>query len=143
MAIVIKYKLNPSKSVEPPRLKEPGLVVDEAPKLRLLTSREMIITPDDTPLASNPADEAFIASVKEPQNSQPEESALTPTDMASTPEDTQPANVEATPERLPQIKAPNSKVKNPPSYVITIGAFSQYSNAEKLRLQLSQKGYQP
>ncbi len=128
-AIAIKGKLNSSANA----------VADEEPKLKLLT----ITTSNDTPPDSNATNAPSIISAENTQHPQaetvfqPEKPTTTSADMLSAPEDTQPVN-----ERLPQIDIPRLEGKNPLSYVITTGAFSQFRNAERWHIQLSLKGYQ-
>jgi len=154
IAIVVKGQLNPSKNAV--------MTADEEPKLKLLTKIEPITNSDDTLPDSNSTNAPSIIPAKDTQNPpvanvppssekmksaarkadfQPEEPATTSSDILSTPKNTPP--VEAEPELPPQIDVPRLEGKKPLSYVITIGAFSQFSNAERLRRQLSQKGYQP
>jgi len=51
------------------------------------------------------------------------------------------STVDQEPEQFPQIDVPELE-ENPTPYVITVGAFSQYGNAEKRRILLSQRKYQ-
>ena len=131
---VVKHKLNPSKSAV--------MIVDEEPKLKLLTKGKPMTNSDDNPSDFNAPNVQSIIPVKEFPAPQPEELGTTSSDISSTFADTQPVNAVEYPERPSQIVLANLEEAGAFSYVIITGAFSQYRDAEKLRLQLSQKGYQ-
>ena len=134
-ATVIKHKLNPPKST--------AVIVNEEPKLKLLTKREAITTPDAPLSNSNSTNAPSIIPVKELQNPQFEESTTTVSDVPLSSIDTRLVSVVAEPEQFSKVDGTRLEEEDALPYVIITGAFNQYRNAENLHIQLSRKGYQP
>jgi len=126
-ASAIKYKFTSSKN----RV----VIANKESTSGLLTEEESNSTSDGVTSNPNISNNSSVITIVPTEDSHPPKMTSASSDMTST------STVDQEPEQFPQIDVPELE-ENPTPYVITVGAFSQYGNAEKRRILLSQRKYQ-